>query len=193
MNFTLSPAMRRSLYLTLAFLIAGVIISRFHDSSPDVVAPAETPARAEARLEQLKAAASTVPAKEEILKKTEADLAAREKGLIAADTAPQAQAQLISIVREIGRAESPAVEIRNTDGFGIRAFGDSYGEAYVSLTIECRIDQLINMLAAIAARPELISTNDLRVNSSAAKDKVVGVHLTIAGIVPRKLVPEKHS
>src|SRR5579862_6296210 len=165
MNLTLSPAMRRSLYLTLAFLLAGVIIRQFRDSTPDVIAPAETPARAAARLEQLKAAASTVPAKEDILKKAEADLAAREKGLIVADTAPQAQAQLISIVREIARAESHAVEIRNTEGFGIRPFGDSYGEAYVSMTIECRIDQLINMLAAIAARPELISTNDLRVTS----------------------------
>jgi hypothetical protein len=193
MNFTLSPAIRRSLYLTLALMIAGVVVERLRDSEPAVVAPTETPARAETRLEQLRAAAATVPAKDEILKKAEADLAAREKGLIVADTAPQAQAELIRIIRELGHGESPAVEIRNTDGFGIRPFGDSYGEATVSVTIDCRPDQLVNILAGLAARPELVSTNDLRITSANAKDKVVNVHLTVSGIVPRKLVPEKHS
>jgi len=193
MNFTLSPAIRRSLFITLALMIAGVIVEHLRDSEPTVVAPTETPTRAEARLEQLRATASTVPAKDEILKKAEADLAAREKGLIVADTAPQAQAELIRIVRELGHGESPAVEIRNTDGFGIRPFGDSYGEATVSVTIDCRPDQLVNILAGLAARPELVSTNDLRVTSANAKDKVVNVHLTVSGIVPRKLVPEKHS
>ncbi len=193
MNFTLSPAIRRSLYLTLALMLAGVIVERLRDSEPTVVAPTETPARAEARLEQLRAAAATVPAKDEILKKAEADLASREKGLIVADTAPQAQAELIRIIRELGHGESPAVEIRNTDGFGIRPFGDSYGEATVSVTIDCRPDQLVNILAGLAARPELVSTNDLRITSANAKDKVVNVHLTVSGIVPRKLVPEKHS
>ena len=190
---TFSPAVRRSLYLTLAFLLAGVIVEQFHDSTPAVVAPTDSPARAEARLEQLRATASTVPAKTEILKQAEADLATREKGLIIADSFQQAQAQLIQIVRALGRNESPAVEIRNTDGLGIKPFGDSYGEATVSVQIECRVDQLVNMLAGLAARPELVSTSDLRVTSSNAKEKTVGVHLTVSGIVPRKLVPEKHS
>jgi len=193
MNFTLSPAIRRSLFITLALMIAGVIVDRLRDSDPGVVAPTETPTRAEARLEQLRATAATVPAKDEILKKAEADLAVREKGLIIADTAPQAQAELIRIVRELGRGESPAVEIRNTDGFGIRPFGDSYGEVTVSVTVDCRPDQLVNILAGLAARPELVSTNDLRITSANAKDKMVNVHLTVSGIVPRKLVPEKHS
>ena len=193
MNLTLSPAIRRSLYLTLALMLAGVIVEHLRDSEPPVVAPTETPVRAETRLEQLRAAASTVPAKEEILKKAEVDLASREKGLIIADTAAQAQAQLIQIIRELGRSESPAVEIRNTDGLGIRPFGDSYGEATVAVQVECRIDQLLNILAGLNARPELVSTSDLRITSASAKDKVIGVHLTVSGIVPRKLVPEKHS
>jgi len=190
---TFSPTVRRSLYLTLAFLLAGVIVEQFRDSTPAVVAPTDSPARAEARLEQLRATASTVPAKTEILKQAEADLATREKGLIIADTAAQAQGQLLQIVRALGRNESPIVEIRSTDGLGIRPFGDSYGEATVSVQIECRVDQLVNMLAGLAARPELVSTSDLRVTSSNAKEKTVGVHLTVSGIVPRKLVPEKHS
>ena len=59
------------------------------------------------------------------------------------------------------------------------------------MQIECRIDQLINLLAALAARPELISTSDLRITSSNSKDKTVGVRLGVIGVVPRRLVPEK--
>jgi hypothetical protein len=191
---TLTPTYRRSLYLTAAFLLAGVIVKNWPESTASsVVAPAGTPARAEARLAQLRSTAATVPDKEEILKKAQADLAAREKGLIVADTAAQAQSQLIQIVRAVGRNEAPPVEIRGTDGLGIRPLGDSYGEVTVGVQVECRIDQLVNMLAALAARPELVSTSDLRITSSNPKEKTVAVHLTVAGIVPRKLVPEKRS
>ena len=47
------------------------------------------------------------------------------------------------------------------------------------------------MLAAIPAQPELVATSDLRVMSSNAKDKSVGVRLTLSGVVPRRLVPDK--
>jgi hypothetical protein len=190
---TFTPAQRRWLYITVAFLLAGVIVRQFADSTPAVVTPSDSPVHAEARLQQLRATAATVPDKEKILKDAETDLAAREKGLVVADTAAQAQAQLIGIVRALGRSESPAVEIRGTDALGIRPFGDAYGEVTVGLQVECRIDQLVNILAGLAARPELVSTSDFRVTSSNAKDKTVSVHLTLSGIVPRKLVPEKHS
>ena len=189
----MTPLLRRLLPLCAALLIALLVIVYWPESKPSAVAPSETPARAEARLAQLRETAATVPAKEEVLRKAQADLATREKGLLIADTAPQAQAQLIQIVRDLGRREPPPVEIRGTDGLAIRSFGDAYGEVTVSVQIDCRIDQLINMLAGIAARPELVSTGDLRINSANVKEKTVGVHLTVTGIVPRKLVPEKHS
>jgi hypothetical protein len=179
--------------LGAALLIALFIIEYWPDSKPSAVAPPETPARAEARLAQLRATAATVPAKEALLKNAQADLALREKGLMVADTAAQAQAQLIQIVRELGHREAPPVEIRNTDGFAIRSFGDAYGEVTVGVQVECRPDQLVNILAGLAASPELVSTSDLRITSANAKEKTVGVHLTVSGIVPRKLVPEKHS
>ena len=190
---TLSPFYRRMLWLSLALFLAGLIVTYWPQSTPEVVSAGDTPARAEARLAQLRDTAATIPAKEKMFKDAQADLAAREKGLIVADTAAQAQAQLISILREVGRRETPPVEIRGTEGFGIRAFGDSYGEASVSVQLQCPIDQLVNLLASIASRPELVSTSDLRVTSANAKDKTVNVRLTICGIVPRKLVPEKRT
>jgi hypothetical protein len=191
---TMQPRDRRALALLAVSAILALAV-RFwpsSDSTVAVVAPAGNPVKqAETRLARLRESAATVPAKEEILKKVSADLAAREKGIITADTAAQAQAQLIQIVRRLGAAESPAIEIRSTELNGIRPLGDAYGEASVSVQIECRIDQLVNLLAALESQPELVATRDLRVTSSNAKEKTVGVRLSVSGVVPRRLVPEK--
>src|SRR5215472_16945193 len=122
---TLTPFYRRSLALFAVSLILGLVIRFWPESSPQaVVAPtAETLAAAEKRLAHGRDVAATVPAKEEILKRVEAELAQREKGLLAADTAPQAQAQLVQILRALGSAESPAVEIRS-ESIGISALSD---------------------------------------------------------------------
>jgi len=157
-----------------------------------IVAPVGDPVTiAEKRLAKLRETAATVPAKEDIFKKVSAELTTREKGLIAANTAAQAQAQLIQIIRRLGASEMPPVEIRATELGGVRALGDDYGEAVVSVQIDCRIDQLVNILAALPSQPELVTTSDLRVVSSNAKEKTVGVRITLAGVVPRRLVPEK--
>ena len=191
---TLQSRDRRALALLgVAALLA--LAYRFWPASTGsvaVVAPAgDAVALTEKRLAKLRETAATVPAKEDIFKKVSADLAVREKGLIAADTAAQAQAQLIQIVRRVGASENPPVEIRATELGGVRALGDAYGEAVVSVQIDCRIDQLVNILAALPSQPELVTTSGLRVASSNAKEKTVGVRLSLAGVVPRRLVPEK--
>jgi len=184
---------RRALAILSVALVLGLVY-RFWPSSdaPAVVAPTtDNVALAEKRLAKLRETAATVSAKEKVRKQVADDLALREKGLIAAPTAAQAQAQLIQLVRRLGSLENPPVEIRATEIGPVRPLGDAYGEALVSVQIECRIDQLVNILAAIPSQPELVATNDLRVISTNAKDKAVGVRLTLSGIVPRRLVPEK--
>ncbi|HSR08577.1 MAG TPA: type II secretion system protein GspM, partial [Bryobacteraceae bacterium] len=172
----LSPRDRRAIaWLAVAALVG--LIAYFWpagDGSAAVVAPAGDPVTlAETRLARLRETAATVPAKENVFKKVSADLAAREKGVMQADTAAQAQAQLIQIVRRLGAAENPVIEIRSTELNPIRPFGDSYGEASVAVQIECRIDQLVNLLASLETQPELVATSDLRVLSSNAKEKTV--------------------
>ncbi|HEV2202445.1 MAG TPA: type II secretion system protein GspM [Bryobacteraceae bacterium] len=189
----LSPRDRRALAGLAVAVILGLVY-RFWPASTasTVVAPAaDNVALAEKRLAKLRDTASTAPAKEAILKQVSSDLALRERGLINAATAAQAQAQLIQIVRRIGATENPPVEIRATEIGPVRPLGDAYGEALISVQVECRIDQLINMLAAIPSQPELVASSDLRVMSSNSKDKTVGVRLTLSGVVPRRLVPEK--
>ncbi len=184
---------RRALAALGVALVLGLVYWFWPaNSAPAVVAPAAgNLALTEKRLAKLRESAATVPAKEKILKQVSGDLAVREKGLIAADTAAQAQAQMIQIIRRLGDAENPPVDIRSTEIGTVRPLDDAYGEALVSVQIECKIDQLVNILAAIPAQPELVATSDLRVMASNAKEKTVGVRLTLSGIVPRRLVPEK--
>ena len=190
----LRPRDRRALAWLAVAALLGMIVYFWpaNQGAVAVVAPTGDPVTlAETRLARLRESAATVPAKENVYKKVSADLALREKGIIQADTAAQAQAQLIQIIRRLGAAENPAIEIRSTELNPIRPFGDSYGEASVAVQIECRIDQLVNLLASLAAQPELVATSDLRVLSSNAKEKTVAVRVTISGVVPRRLVPEK--
>ena len=161
--------------------------------------PTGTPAAAEAspqsvpqmeqRLARVREIAATVPGKQEILKKVAADLESREKGLIRAETAPQAQAQVVTILRDLTASES--LTLRNYELGAITAFGDDYGAVNVSIQVECRIEQLLNFLAALAARPELIATRDLRVIAADPKQKTLNVRITVAGLVPKSLAPKK--
>jgi Tfp pilus assembly protein PilO len=145
----------------------------------------------EQRLGRVRETAATVPAKQDVLKKVTADLESREKGLIRAETPQQAQAQVITILRQLGAAETPPIEIRATELGAISEFGDNYGAVNVSIQVECRIEQLLNFMAALAARPELIATRDLRVVSGDPKQKTLNVRITVAGIVPKNLAPQK--
>jgi hypothetical protein len=189
---TLQPRYRNALVL---FALVEIVLLVYKywpaGAKPVVVASSDSVGAAEKRLARLREIAATVPAKQDIAVKASAELATREKGLLAADTAPQAQAQLIQIIRRLGTGEAPPIEIRSTELGAVRPFGDAYGEASVSVQIECRIDQLINLLASLASQPELVSASDVRVNTTNVKDKTVTVRLTVAGVVPRKLVPEK--
>jgi len=160
-------------------------------SAAPEVAATQSVAQMELRLARAREIAATIPAKQEILKKVTADLETREKTLIRAETAQQAQAQVITILRGLGAAEAPPVEIRATELGAIAPFGDDYGSVNVSIQVECRIEQLLNFLAALAARPELIATRDLRVTAGNPKEKTLSVRITVAGIVPKALVPQK--
>jgi len=190
---TLEPREKKALIAlgaTLA-LTAVVLAYEFWPAGTAAVAGAspQSVPQMEQRLARVREIAGTVPGKQEILKKVAGDLATRESGLIRAETAPQAQAQVVTILR--GLAASESLELRNYELGAITPFGDDYGAVNVSIQVECRIEQLLNFLAALAARPELIATRDLRVVSGDPKQKTLNVRITVAGIVPKSLAPKK--
>jgi hypothetical protein len=195
---SLSAPYRRGLAFAAASLIVQGIYTYWPTGSTPTVATgsAQTPSmqsmeQAEARLARLRDIAASVPAKETVLKSVAAELATRENGLIQADTAQQAQALLIQMIRQLALSEAVPVEIRSTEIGAVVPYGDAYGAVSIAVQMECRVEQLINLLAAVGSRPELVAPSELRVSSSSPKEKTLGVRLTLTALVPRKLVPEK--
>jgi hypothetical protein len=191
----LEPREKKALIALVAAVAVSAVVFTYEfwpaGSAAPEVASTRSVAQMEQRLAKAREVAATVPAKQEILKKVTADLQSREKSLIRAETAQQAQAQVITILRSLGAAEAPPIEIRATELGAIAPFGDDYGAVNVSIQVDCRIEQLLNFLAALAARPELIATRDLRVTAGNPKEKTLSVRLTVAGLVPKALVPQK--
>jgi hypothetical protein len=175
--------------LVLAFIywIAGSSPA----SSAKVVAPVESIDRVEKGLANLRIRAAALPATEALLKQANAELAEREKGLISGDTADQAQAQLLQVLRRVAKAQAPPLEIRQVELGQPRSYGDAYGQVMVSVTVDCRIDELINLLATLSAQPETIATDEIRFGMANPKQKTMPVRLTISGIVAQRLAPQK--
>ncbi len=182
---------RRLLFGLLAVL-AVVVIYRFGlsgDSSATVVAPTESVAVAERRLERLRQLAATVPGKEAVLKQAAAELQTREAGVLKADTAAQAQAQLLDVIRRVASANG--IDARGAEEMRVKALANDYGEVSVAVTFTCGIEQLVNFLAALANEPQILATDEMTITGGNDKKKAVQVRLSLSGVVPKKLVPEK--
>ncbi len=178
--------------LMLGLGLVAILVLRFgffRDGDSKVIAPADSVPAAEKRLERLRQIASMVPGKEAELKRAEEQLATREKGLVTADTAPQAQAQLLETIGRVAKKEG--IDARGAEELRVKALAGDYGEVSVTVSFTCTIEQLVNFLAALANEPQLIASNEIRISSANAKQKTIQVRLGISGVVPKKLVPEK--
>jgi hypothetical protein len=181
---------------TILVLVGGlllILVLRFGvygERQTQVVAPSESIPAAEKRLERLRQIAATVPGKEAVLKRASAELETREKGILKADTAAQAQAQLLNVIHTVAAANG--IDARGAEGFPApKPLAADYGEVSVPVTFTCGIDQLVNFLAALANESEILATNQIQVTGGNDKKKNLQVRLNLSGVVPRKLVPEK--
>jgi len=192
---TLQSRDRRALMILAPVLLAALIYSLTGSSSGGgsvkFSAPVDSVDKAEKRLAILKNAAATLGDREKVLKLASAELATREKGLIPGDTADQAQAQLLQVLKRVGRAEAPPLEIRQVELGQPTGYGDAYGRVTISVTFDCRIDELVNYLAALSSQPEITATDEIRFGSPNPKQKNMSVRVTVSGIVARRLIPEK--
>lgn len=162
------------------------------DGSKNVM-PGEGVDQAEKRLATLRKQAATLPGKEAVLKQVSSELAAREKGLLAGDTAEQAQAQLLQVVKRVAQQQMPPLDVGQVELGRAKSFGSAYGQVSVSITVTCRIDELVNFLAALSAQPELVATEEIRFGTSHPKQKTMPIRLTISGLVARRLVPKQKT
>jgi hypothetical protein len=156
-----------------------------------VVAVTDSPTLLESRLAKLRKTAAAVPAKNEVLKGVDAVLKTREKGVMAFNTAPQAQAHLMEVIRRIAIANK--IDARGGDFTPPALLGADYGQVAVSVTFESTIDAFVNFLADLSKETELIAPSEVHISIGNAKNKTVNVRMTLAGVVPKKLVPEKKN
>ncbi len=178
--------------LMFACGVLAIVALRFaltRDSAPGVTPAVDSIPLAERRLQRLRQVAATVPGKETVLKQANEELAAREKGILTADTVPQAQAQLLDVIRRIGQENG--IDARGAEEMRAKPLSNDYGEVSVAVQFTCRIEQLVNFMAAVANEPQMLATSEIRVSAANPKDKSVQVRLVLSGVVPRKLVPEK--
>lgn len=148
---------------------------------------------AEMRLQRARRMAASVPKRREALKVVQADLVKREAGLVQADTAAQALAQVLQIARRVAKAQN--MDLRPVDTGRIEPLGEDYGEAKIGVSTECHIEELVNFLADLTAQRELVSSYGLQVSHLPArqKEKVFLVTMTLSAVVPKRLVPAKRS
>ncbi len=188
---TLSTRDQRALILLGTGLLT-VLVLRFGvygDKQAAVVSASDSIPAAEKRLTRVRLAAATVASKQGLLKTLNGQAEQREKGIIHAPSAQQAQAHLLETIRRVGKAEG--IEVRGGEFPELSPLGDEYGEAAVSVNFDCRIEQIVNFLAALTKETELIATREVRIASANPKEKSLSVRLTLAGVVPRNLVPVK--
>lgn len=180
---------RRALYL-LAAAIGAMLIWRFSsgESSATAVVPAVASLPlAQKRLARAKEVAASVPGKQAVLKQVDTQLADRERGVISVETAAQARARLLETARRLGKAEG--IDVRGGDFAAPRPFGNDYGQVLVTVSFEAHIEQFLNFLAALSKEQDLIAPEETRISAGNAKEKTMLVRMSLAGIVPRKLVP----
>jgi len=172
-------------------LLAMSLLSSSPGQAPNVVSASYTIPAAERRLAQVRRLAAAVPGKQELLKHAGDELAGREKPILQAQTAAQAQAQLLDVVRRAGKAQTPPLEFGSVDlSQEVKRLGE-YGVVEVTVPFNCRMEDLVNFLAELTRQPEAVAASDMRVTAGDKKQKTISVRVTISGLVPHRLVPVK--
>lgn len=190
---TVSPRERRALAILGAALVVWAVLEFVvlpDGGTPAAELVSANPAQLRQRVALLRQTAAALPARESILKQADADLADRERGIIQADTFAEAQAELVQTARRVGNSNQ--LDVRSSDFGAPKVFGD-YGLVYATVTFDCHIEQLLNFLADLTREPELIVPSEERISSGNAKDKLMSVRMVLAGVVQKKLIPEKKA
>jgi Tfp pilus assembly protein PilO len=111
-----------------------------------------------------------------------------EQGLLKSESAALAQAEMRTLVGDLLAAEGITME---SSQFGaVQLDGEDYAQVPLNVNFQCGIEQFVNLLAAVANAPELLSTRRIRMTPENHATKSVRVQLTVAGLLPVARTPE---
>lgn len=188
---TLTERDRRAIILLAALAVVFLAVRFWPEGdSAGVVESASIP-QAERRVQRLRQIDRSLASREEIRKRVGEALADREKGLIRAETAAQAEAQILQIVRRVLRAQSPPVELRGSELRQPRPVGEEYGEVSVQVNLDCGIEQVLNLLSDLGSQPEALGTVSMSFESANPKLKTVPMRIVVSALVSKQLLLKK--
>jgi hypothetical protein len=133
-------------------------------------------------------AAATVPQKRQVLRQLVTELESREKRFLQADTAEQAQAQLLQMLKTLMSQQLPPLEIKRIELSSPQLVSQAYGEVSVSVTIECTIDELLNLIADLSDSRQLVATDEISLDTADKNLKTIRARLTTTGLVRHTLI-----
>jgi Tfp pilus assembly protein PilO len=180
---------RRALVLLLAALGIAALL-QLDIFTPGAVSSASAGSleAAEQRLLLAQVRARKLPLAEAELDAAQRQLDVLEQGLLKSESAALAQAEMRTLVGDLLAAEGITME---SSQFGaVQLDGEDYAQVPLNVNFQCGIEQFVNLLAAVANAPELLSTRRIRMTPENHATKSVRVQLTVAGLLPVARTPE---
>ena len=114
----------------------------------------------------------------------EARLRDAEAGLLTGETPAIASAELRELIQQL--AAEHAIEVRSSQFLPVKPLGDDYWQVPLGLQLQGRMDSLVSFLKAGGASSKLLSVTQLSIVTSANKEKLLTVNLTVAAILRRE-------
>ena len=111
-----------------------------------------------------------------------------ETRLLASETSALAQAEVRSLLGDLLKAEG--IVMRSSRFGTVVLEGEHYSQVPLTVDFTCAIEQFVNLSAALASAPKLLTTRSIRVNQDNADTKAVRVQMTVAGYLPIERTPE---
>jgi hypothetical protein len=187
----LSQRDRRALLLLCTAAVLFLAYRFWPEDASGVVVEAVSIPQLERRVQKLRQMERSLEPRDKVRKQVAAALAAREKGVIQAETAAQAQAQILQIVRRVLRAQTPPVDLRASELRQPQRINSEYGEVSVQVSLDCGIEQTLNLLADLGGQPEALGAVAVSLEAANPKQKTVPARIVISALVPGKLLPKK--
>ena len=180
-----------------ALTFLGVAVGLFLVLQLDIFAPSSASGSTtsdaaldalEQRLQLAQVQARQRPLTEAELSAAQRRLEKAEGRLLASADPALAQAEMRSLVGQLLDAEG--IPLRASRFATVTLEQDRYAQVPLVVEFTCGIEQMVNLMAAIANSSALLATRDIRIRPDKPEVKSIAVTMTVAGFLPLDRAPE---